>query len=457
MANQDRSQPSDHNAEQSHATKGLLRLTMACNERCPFCNVPAEDYATLSPPMEDIFRELQGFIDRGDKTLTISGGEPTLNRERLVGLVRAAKQGGIEFIEVQTNAILISPAYAVQLAESGVTSAFVSLLAHTADLHDHLAGLSGAFAKCLAGIDALLDAGIRVALNPVTASTTQDHLPDYIAFVAKRFPRIRSVSLSAVQPHGRGARNTDLMPDYSRLHDSVNRAQGVAKTNQIDLLNPYCGLPLCVGWQDNLDNSVEAIEALAPPNPHGVDNQGNKRHGPSCVDCGLRSRCGGAWHAYWDVRSGRGLGAPWTVLPPWHSDERPGQEIIDARGRDANAILRETPPPALPVRWLWVDAVDSRGVQGFRRSGVTHIAFDIRLDAIRSTLRSLRRLQQTNQLVSPQRRIQAHGRIVSPLHDLSRHRIEDLLRVLHAVDVTRVSATQPGPHRGLFMPEESKP
>ena len=29
--------------EQSHRTKGLLRLTMACNEQCPFCNVPAED------------------------------------------------------------------------------------------------------------------------------------------------------------------------------------------------------------------------------------------------------------------------------------------------------------------------------------------------------------------------------------------------------------------------------
>ena len=35
-------------AEESHRTKGLLRLTMACNERCPFCNVPVEDYARLA-------------------------------------------------------------------------------------------------------------------------------------------------------------------------------------------------------------------------------------------------------------------------------------------------------------------------------------------------------------------------------------------------------------------------
>ena len=39
----------DAHAEDSHRTKGLLRLTMACNERCPFCNVPAEDYARPTP------------------------------------------------------------------------------------------------------------------------------------------------------------------------------------------------------------------------------------------------------------------------------------------------------------------------------------------------------------------------------------------------------------------------
>ena len=450
MANQDRSQPSDHNAEQSHTTKGLLRLTMACNERCPFCNVPAEDYPTLSPPMDEVLLELQNFIERGDQTLTISGGEPTLNRDRLVTLVRAASQGGIQFIEVQTNAILINPAYAAELAESGVTSAFVSLLGHSAELHDHLAGLPGAFEKCLVGIDALLDAGIRVALNPVTASTTQDHLPEYIAFVADRFPRIRSVSLSAVQPHGRGAQNTALMPDYSRLHGAVHRAQALAATHEIDLLNPYCGLPLCVGWQDNLDRSVEAIEALAPPDPHGVDNRGNKRHGPSCVDCGLRARCGGAWHAYWDVRSGRGLTAPWTVLPPWHPDDRAGQEIIDARGTSAETALEGTSSPALPVRWLWADAITARDLHALREAGVTHVAFDIRLEEVKQTLRSLRRIQQTNRLVSPQRRVQAHGRIVSPLGDLSQHHIEDLLRVFRALDMGRVTATNPGPHHGLI-------
>ncbi len=447
MANLDRSQPSEMNAEESHATKGLLRLTMACNEKCPFCNVPAEDYSTLSPPMDEVLNELQTFIDRGDQTLTISGGEPTLSRARLLTLVKTANEGGIRFIEVQTNATLINPKYAAELASRGVTSAFVSLLGHTADLHDHLAGLNGAFDKCLAGIDALLDAGIRVALNPVTAVTTQDHLDDYVAFVAARFPRIRSISLSAVQPHGRGANNVELMPDYSRLHASVQRAQAVAEANRIELLNPYCGLPLCVGWEENLGNSVEAIESLAPHNPQGVDNHGNKRHGPACIDCGLRSRCGGAWHAYWDLRSGTGIEAPWEVSAPW-DPEQAGQEVIDARGVSICDRLKATIKPQMPVRWVWVDGLETRDLASIRTAGVTHIGIDIDLGSVKAALKGLRRLQQTNQLVSPQRRIQIYGRIVSNLDSLNVTQIHDLLQLFRALDMTRMYATHPGKHSG---------
>ena len=80
---------------------------MACNERCPFCNVPMEDYDKLTPDDAAIDAQLDTFIAAGDQTLTISGGEPTLLRRRLIRLVERARSGGIQFVEVQTNAVLI--------------------------------------------------------------------------------------------------------------------------------------------------------------------------------------------------------------------------------------------------------------------------------------------------------------------------------------------------------------
>ena len=56
-------------AESSHQTKGLLRLTMACNERCTFCNVPVEDYEVVTPTLEQNADALGAFVERGSHWL----------------------------------------------------------------------------------------------------------------------------------------------------------------------------------------------------------------------------------------------------------------------------------------------------------------------------------------------------------------------------------------------------
>jgi MoaA/NifB/PqqE/SkfB family radical SAM enzyme len=444
MANPDPSQPSAANAEESHTTKGLLRLTMACNERCPFCNVPAEDYSPQTPPMSDVLEELQTFIERGDQTLTISGGEPTLLRSRLLQLIVAAREGGIRFVEVQTNAVLIDAAYADALFEAGMTSAFVSLLSHIPEHHDELAGLSGAFPRCMAGIDALLDAGIRVALNPVTARLTQDLVGDYVQFVAKRLARVRSISMSAVQPHGRAAANLDLMPDYDRLGTSIRGARRIAADFGIELLNPYCGLPLCVGWEDGLEQSVEAIEATLEHRPQGLDNQGNKRHGEVCIDCHFRSRCGGAWHAYWDHRGGRGLHPPAQLRAPWETDLDENTQVICGFDKPPPSTWAAPTDEAAPVRWLWTDALDSSDLPAIREHRFTHLA--LRIDLTRpieakGTLNAARKLTRGNQFTSPQRQIQLHVECPAPPTPMSAQTLDDGLHLSSAIGASSLTIT----------------
>ena len=369
-------------AESSHRTKGLLRLTMACNEKCPFCNVPAEDYRQRTPPQAEIDRQLQTFIDQRAGTLTVSGGEPTLLRKRLLQLVRRARAGGIPLVEIQTNAVLIDADYAAELAEAGVTSAFVSLLSHRADDHDVLAGLEGAFPRCLRGIDALLDHGIRVALNPVLARRTQAHFADFVSFVADRLPRVTSISVSAVQPHGRAGRGdnpAELLPDYSVLAEQLPLARQRARAAGIELLNPYCGLPLCIGWREDPDRSVEAFEAQTGgwrPTP-GVENRGDKRHGEPCRACAWRTRCGGAWHAYWDIREGDGIQPPARALPPWRRGPRPDQATIDARAGLTPTALRDVAEAVEPTVWLWVHHLKRGDALRLLDSGCTDLAVDL--------------------------------------------------------------------------------
>lgn len=419
--------PGGASREDSDRTKGLLRLTMACNERCPFCNVPFEEYETVTPPAEEIAAQLEAFIASGERTLTISGGEPTLYRKRLVALIAEARARGVPFVELQTNAVLVDEGYAAELADAGLTSAFVSLLSDQAALHDELAGLAGAFEPCLRGIDALLARGVRVVLNPVTARQTQARVPDYVRFVATRLPGVESISLSAVQPHGRARKNLELLPDYAVLGRAVREARRVASEHQIRLLNPYCGLPLCIGWDDDEGRarSVEAIEALAERGATfdalpGIENQGDKEHGAPCLDCALRTRCGGAWRAYWTHRGGSGIAAPLARVEPWDG-ESAAQHV--ERAWTGGAI-----GSSAPTVWLVVATLAAGDAARVRASGATDLALEVRASDVRGVLvRELVALAALDRARPPQGRIRIAARVVADGTPSEVHRAVRLL------------------------------
>jgi MoaA/NifB/PqqE/SkfB family radical SAM enzyme len=397
--------------ESHHRVKGLIRLTMACNERCPFCNVPMEDYAQPTPPEAVTAAELDAFVRSGERTLTISGGEPTLLPGRLVALVREARGRGVPFVELQTNAILIDAGYAAELRDAGLTSAFVSLLADVPELHDELAGLPGAFPLCLRGIDALLGAGVAVTLNPVIARRTQDRIAAFVRFVAERLPGVAAISLSAVQPHGRAAKDPALVPDYAVLGPEIHRAQAEAERLGIRLLNPFCGVPLCVGWAAGGDRSVEAVEAERAwrddaAGAFGIDNEGQKRHGAPCRRCALRTRCAGAWHAYWHEHRGSGIAAPAERLEPWRAgaDEAPGQTVVWARGRvDDDAVARARAAGTATV-WLAVHELGPGDGARIAGSGCT----DVALIAEAADLRDPRWLDELRRMFAARGRREDH-------------------------------------------------
>jgi hypothetical protein len=316
-------------------------------------------------------------------------------------------------VELQTNAVLIDEEYARELAEAGLTSAFVSLLSHEARLHDQLAGLENAFEPCLRGIDALLGAGVTVTLNPVIAFVTQHLVVDYVEFVAKRLPGVKVISLSAVQPHGRARNALDLLPDYAVLGREVPRARACAEAHGITMVNPYCGLPLCIGWNDASDRAVEAIEAIESRRrgerhrARGLENSGNKRHGVPCKTCALRTRCGGAWHAYWDHRGGSGIASPLPRREPFFPSAgvATGQQVITALSGLEESHLAKAQASDAPTVWVLSDRLRKGEAEALRRAGVTDLALVLDAPELihdRETLNELQSLASANGNEEPQ-------------------------------------------------------
>jgi radical SAM protein with 4Fe4S-binding SPASM domain len=95
--------------------------------------------------------------------LVFSGGEP-LCREDLFELVDHSQKAGI-ISALATNGTLIDSDIAKQIKESGISRVAVSLDGATADVHDNLRQLDGAFEKALNGIKFLSKEKIPFQIN----------------------------------------------------------------------------------------------------------------------------------------------------------------------------------------------------------------------------------------------------------------------------------------------------
>lgn len=283
----------------------LLRLGLACNANCLFCNVPPEAYNLKEMSTQEAKEEIGRLIqsDKGLK-MDISGGEPTL-RNDLAQLLRYASKKGVKIIQLQTNAILLADKkYVSELKSAGLDKAFVALHSWRPEVHDYLLGRKGSFANCIAGLKNLLAAGIDVALNPVVTSKNYRDLPGYINFIKENIPQVQSISLSVVQPRGRVNKNKYLVPRYSTISPYIKKSLSLAQRNKLMVCNPYCGLPLCIGgWHRYLERCVEYCEntfRLKSGTSRDYVNP-DKVKGVQCASCDLKNFCNGVWNEYADI------------------------------------------------------------------------------------------------------------------------------------------------------------
>ncbi|MCU1282581.1 MAG: radical domain protein, partial [bacterium] len=128
--------------------RAVVRLTVACNNRCVFCA-----QAGLTAPAEAATIEAQLIAARAHSTeVTFVGGEPTL-LEELTAAVAQARAAGFARVGLQTNArLLAGPDPVRALAAAGVTDLQVSIHGSDAAVHDYHTGVEGSLDETLAGV-----------------------------------------------------------------------------------------------------------------------------------------------------------------------------------------------------------------------------------------------------------------------------------------------------------------
>lgn len=286
----------------------LLRVGLACNVTCVFCNIPSESGLY---PVSLSLRELKNMADKifekdPHPKISVTGGEPTIRKD-LPHIIRHLKRNGARTIEIQTNAVLLADKTAVKvLKRAGLDKAFVSLHSNIPRIHDLLIMKKGGFEKCVQGIKNLLDSNVEVILNPVVNALTYRNMPEYIEFVHKHFPAVHCISLSVIQPNHRALKNKKLIPRYGTISPFIEKALDLADEYGIVVNNPNCGVPLCIGgWYKRPERCLDYNENITKKkNVPGHPSQSQAKMKPSsCRKCVMDDVCNGVWREYAEIYS----------------------------------------------------------------------------------------------------------------------------------------------------------
>ena len=333
---------------------GEIALTGRCNNSCLFCyagcgpdsgncgsksgecsppSIVGEPAGKMDIATEDWKKIIRIFRDEAKiPFFSFSGGEPLL-RSDLEELVLYATGLGLE-VNLVSNGTLADDNRASSLYAAGLRTAQISIEAPQAELHDFLAGRTGAFDETIKGIKALMNAGISVQTNTTITRANIDAVTAIPAFLAGL--GIKRFAMNMYIPVGRTA-GEDLLIFYDEIGPVVDRVRKAAFNEGLTFYwyspTPFCHYnPIARGMGNKSCAAADGLISVAAngdllPCSSWDEPIGNllqnsfselwfsrraqffklKHFAPaSCRECGAFSACQGACPLYWRY-NGEGL------------------------------------------------------------------------------------------------------------------------------------------------------
>jgi MoaA/NifB/PqqE/SkfB family radical SAM enzyme len=210
-------------------------VTRRCNLHCRLC------YDADGPQRRDLTtRQAFSAIDKlqalGVGLVAFSGGEP-LMRDDLVHLMGRCARAGMR-IALRSNGTFITRVVARRLADAGLEVAGISLDGATAAGHECIRG-AGTFARTLAGIDALLQVGIRVNIEIVL---TRRNASESLAMVElAESLGVHEINFASVAPLGRARDSTLECLDHPTWRSLVEGLHFASLLSEVTV-SPSCAL-----------------------------------------------------------------------------------------------------------------------------------------------------------------------------------------------------------------------
>lgn len=292
-----------------------IALGYTCNHSCLTCPLTTFDRMHRDFIYEDIIKSISEAQLTTDDHVTISGGEPTLNKcflpviEYLSGL-------GVR-ITILSNSVRFTDDSLVEHLRKviNISKCNVVTAIHSSDrkIHDKLTASKGSFDKTLVGLKNLICAGIPTCVKNIVNGLNYTGLEDFSDFVIHTFPKQTEVQFCVMDYSGRASKNLNMLKiDFQNIGLHLEKALDVFEKSESDktrkisviesplcMVDPYywkyfkgdCGkLGLYVAPNSETENNIS----------FNVDGLCNTSY-PECMKCRAKSLCPGVWNSSYHI------------------------------------------------------------------------------------------------------------------------------------------------------------
>jgi molybdenum cofactor biosynthesis enzyme MoaA len=229
--------------------RGVIWLGQTCNQRCYFCYF-ATRIADRSHPehafmdlvkAKKLCKTLRYFY--GNTSVDIQGGEPTIHPD-ILELTRYCGEIGLYPTLITNGLVLGKPGLVEKYREAGVRDFLVSFHG-IGEIHDQVVGVDGAYARIVAGVERMREAGMPFRFNCTMSKPVIPVLPE-IARKAIEYGAY-AVNYIAFNPFGdqeQGVRTRENVALYSEIKPRLAESIDALEAAGIETNVRY--LPLCM-------------------------------------------------------------------------------------------------------------------------------------------------------------------------------------------------------------------
>jgi pyruvate-formate lyase-activating enzyme len=198
----------------------LFRLGEACNNHCPMCSNSGRPEAWLTP-QDELLRRVDWLASQGMKRVVVTGGEPTSHPAFWPVIAHLGARAMTW--DINSNGRTFAQiGFADRAVEEGLQRAIISLHSHVPNVSQEISGVTAKGHKeIIAGIDALVAAGVPVMLNLVLTKLNHKHLLDYLRWTVDRWGHEIELKVCFPTTVGRGGGWDGIDMRYSDVQAEV--------------------------------------------------------------------------------------------------------------------------------------------------------------------------------------------------------------------------------------------